>query len=100
MSRAKPSLTSNMNEQYRANFLFGKDDEISELGYEFANAATEEYRQEKWNEIIAAAKLVGAEETYMAVVKAAAEDTQWGTDTHVLVDAARAAVTRIRGKDV
>lgn len=38
---------------YRANFLFGFDDEsIESLGYEFANGKTEEYLKECWDALL------------------------------------------------
>ena len=38
---------------YKANFLWGfNDDSIESIGYEFANAKTEEYQKECWNELL------------------------------------------------
>jgi hypothetical protein len=38
--------------EYSANFLFGFDDNsIESIGYEFANAKTEEYQKECWEAI-------------------------------------------------
>jgi len=38
--------------KYRANFLWGYgDDSIESLGYEFANAVTEEYQEACWKEL-------------------------------------------------
>lgn len=43
-----------MSENYKANFLWPHEDgSLEQLGYEFANANTEEYREEVWKEIIA-----------------------------------------------
>ena len=36
---------------YRANFLYGVEDELDKLGYEFANGQTEEYLCEVWGHI-------------------------------------------------
>lgn len=39
--------------KYSANFLWGHDDDsIETLGYEFANAKTEEYQRECWQQLI------------------------------------------------
>jgi hypothetical protein len=39
-------------EKYSANFLWPhEDDSIEQLGYEFANARTEEYQKEIWEEL-------------------------------------------------
>jgi hypothetical protein len=39
--------------KYNADFLWGFDDDsIEALGYEFANAKTEEYQKECWNDLI------------------------------------------------
>lgn len=38
-------------EGYRANFLWKKEDELSQLMYEFVNAGTEEYRESIFNQI-------------------------------------------------
>lgn len=39
--------------KYKANFLWPhKDGGVEEMGYEFANAKTEEYRRECWNELM------------------------------------------------
>lgn len=41
------------DKQYRAEFLWPHEEESLEaLGYEFANAETEPYRREIWNEIV------------------------------------------------
>lgn len=41
------------DQKYKANFLWPYEyDSIEALGYEFANAKTEEYREEVWSEII------------------------------------------------
>jgi len=38
---------------YKANFLWNaKPGSIDELGYEFANAKSEEYRKEVWDKIV------------------------------------------------
>jgi hypothetical protein len=45
------------NERHRAEFLWPADDgSIEAIGYEFANAKTEEYRHEMWNTLLAALK--------------------------------------------
>lgn len=44
---------------YRANFLWpSKAGSVRSLGYEFANAQTEEYREEVWKELLKLAKLI------------------------------------------
>ena len=44
--------------EYRANFLWGFDDNsIESLGYEFANAKTEEYQKECWEALKQAIKI-------------------------------------------
>lgn len=41
------------SKQYSANFLWGHaDDSIESLGYEFANAKTEAYQKECWNQLL------------------------------------------------
>lgn len=43
-----------MDKQYSADFLFGfADDSIESLGYEFANAKTEAYQKECWEQLVA-----------------------------------------------
>ena len=38
---------------YKANFLWGNpDDSIEAMGYEFANAKTEAYQKECWDELL------------------------------------------------
>lgn len=45
------------NKKYKANFLWPHEEgSIVQLGYEFANAKTEEYREEVWKEIVSIAK--------------------------------------------
>lgn len=42
-----------MEKEYTANFLWGfPDDSIEAIGYEFANAKTEEYQKECWEELV------------------------------------------------
>ena len=44
--------------EYNANFLWGHDDNsIESLGYEFANAKTEEYQKECWEALKQAIKI-------------------------------------------
>jgi len=53
----QPSPQSDVESKikYSANFLWGYDDNsIESLGYEFANAKTEEYQKEIWEEILKA----------------------------------------------
>ena len=38
--------------KYRANFLWGKTDDFSQLMYEFANALTEEYQEEVYKDCL------------------------------------------------
>lgn len=39
--------------EYKANFLFGfEDNSVEALGYEFANAKTEEYQKECWSDLV------------------------------------------------
>ncbi len=46
--------------EFKANFLWPHEDgSIEQLGYEFANAKTEEYRKEIWSEIVKRTKGVG-----------------------------------------
>ena len=47
---------------YKAEFLWNdKPDSIEALGYEFANAKTEEYRKQVWNELVKRIKSEGKE---------------------------------------
>lgn len=44
--------------EYNANFLWGHDDNsVESLGYEFANAKTEEYQKECWEALKQALKI-------------------------------------------
>lgn len=40
-----------IEEEYRANFLWGSNDELDIIGYEFANAITEKYQEACWDDI-------------------------------------------------
>jgi len=56
ISAAKKVYSEHMKQnknEYKANFLFGfEDDSVEALGYEFANAKTEEYQKECWNALV------------------------------------------------
>lgn len=52
-------------EKYKANFLWGfEDGTVEVLGYEFANAKTEEYRKACWDELVKKLKGEGVGERH------------------------------------
>lgn len=53
MSNTLSKEEKDNSQEYRANFLWGfEDDSIEVLGYEFANGKTEAYLKEVWEQLV------------------------------------------------